>query len=173
MRKIIAYLATSADGFIARPDGAVDWLDPFTDVEQYGMTDFYNSIDTVLLGRKTYEKGLEFGQTSYVGKTNYVFSRTATFPGVETINTDALEFARHLRAGEGKDIWAVGGAELFGVLLDGGALDALVLHVVPVLIGEGIPLLKPTRRTTAMKLVLVKGFTDGVVQLDYALGAGA
>ncbi len=73
MPKIKLFIANSLDGFIARPNGGVDWL--FTDGD-YGMTEFYNSIDTVLIGHKTYELMLRFGESSYKGKKNYVFSRS-------------------------------------------------------------------------------------------------
>ena len=74
MRKIIYYVATSADGYIARPDGAVEWLDRPMPKGSYGMGAFYKSVDTVLMGRETYEVGRRFGQEGHPGKKTYVFT---------------------------------------------------------------------------------------------------
>jgi dihydrofolate reductase len=170
MRKIIVYIATSADGFIARPDGDVGWLDRPRVAGNYGMNDFYRSIDTVLLGRKTYDFALKMGQTSYPGRMNYVFSRTprrSSVPEVEFIAEEAGEFAKGLRITPGKDIWLVGGGELIGSLLDAGQVDEFIVHVIPILIGEGIPLLHPRHRAVPLALLSCRSFPDGVVRLHY------
>jgi len=170
MRKIIVYVATSADGFIARPDGDVGWLDRPRVAGNYGMNEFYRSIDTVLMGRKTYEKGLKLGQTSYPGKRNFVFSRTmpqSAAREVEIIAGDAAKFARDLRTTPGKHIWLVGGGELIASLLDFGQVDEFIIHVIPILIGEGIPLVAPRHRAAPLALVSARSFPDGVAQLHY------
>lgn len=107
MRKIIVYIATGADGYIARPDGDVAWLDRPRTAGDYGMGAFYKSIDTVLIGRKTYEMRPKLGQDSYSGKKNYVFSpsRQHGTPKVEFINQEIDEFVTSLRSTHGKDIW--------------------------------------------------------------------
>jgi dihydrofolate reductase len=172
MRKIIVYMATSADGYIARRNGAVDWLDRPRIAGDYGMAAFYKSIDTVLMGRKTYEVGLEFGQESYPGKKNYVFSRTRA-PGrrrqVEFVRGDAGRFGAGLRQAKGKGIWLVGGAELIGAFLDAEQIDEFIIHVVPTMIGDGIPLIRRRKRTVALSLLSTRRFSDGVVRLHYAV----
>jgi dihydrofolate reductase len=176
MRKIIVYIATSADGFIARPDGDVSWLDRPKSAGDYGMGAFYKTIDTTLMGRKTYDIGRKLGQESYPGKKNYVFSRThdvGESMGVEFVARSAGAFARRLRGVEGKDIWLVGGGELVGSFLDAGEIDELVIHVVPTLIGEGIPLLHPRHRSVPLNLLSSRAFPDGVVRLHYAVSKGA
>ncbi len=170
MRKIIVYIATSADGFIARPDGDVGWLDRPRVAGSYGMNDFYRSIDTVLMGRKTYDLALKMGQTSYPGKKNFIFSRKPRPSGmqeVEFVAEEAGEFAKGLRVTPGKDIWLVGGAELIGSLLDAGQVDEFIIHVIPILIGEGIPLLHPRHRAVPLALLSARSFPDGVVRLHY------
>jgi dihydrofolate reductase len=170
MRKIIVYIATSADGFIARPDGDIGWLDRPRVAGNYGMNEFYRSIDTVLMGRKTYDIALKLGQTSYPGKMNYVFSKTprrSGLPEVEFIAGEAGEFAKGLRITPGKDIWLVGGGELIGSLLDSGQVDEFIVHVIPILIGEGIPLLRPRHRAVSLALLSARSFPDGVVRLHY------
>src|SRR5712691_12885650 len=117
-RKIIVYIATSADGYIARPDGNVDWLNRPRPAGDYGMGAFFKSIDTILWGRKTYGVGLEHGgvDLGYGSKIkNYVFThhppKTAS-PGMEFVNEPISQFAKRLRAQPGKDIWMMGGGEI-------------------------------------------------------------
>jgi dihydrofolate reductase len=114
-RKFIVYVATSADGFIARTDGSVDWLDRPRPKGNYGMGTFYRSIDTCVLGRKTYEQSARFGMAEgYSGKKNYVLSRTLTKAAsrkVTIINDNVVAIAERLRAESGRHVWLVGGAE--------------------------------------------------------------
>ena len=192
-RRIIVYIATSADGFIARPDGSVDWLDRPWPKGQYGMPEFFKSIDTILWGRKTFMPVIEKGMDLSVygpGIKNYVFSRSLTAasspapqktfgPGVEFVNEPIKPFAQRLRAqpaaaglsaGAGKprkNIFMMGGAELIAAFLDEGEIDEFSIHVIPVLIGEGIPLVAPRHRNVNLALLSTKTFPDGVVHLNY------
>jgi len=113
-RKFIVYVAVSADGFIARRDGSVDWLNRPRPKGNYGMAAFYRSVDTCILGRKTYDLSVSFGMAEgYAGKKNYVFSRTlskAASPKVNIVSEGVPVFAERLRSEKGKDIWLVGGA---------------------------------------------------------------
>jgi dihydrofolate reductase len=176
-RKIIAYLATSADGYIARPDGDVEWLNRRPHDVDYGMKKFYASIDTILWGRKTYDWLLDYsrqrGQTTGLFDTNvanYVFSRKPpkrTPAGVEFVTQSVKSFARRLRAAPGKHVWMMGGASLIASFLDAGELDEFDIHVIPVLIGEGIPLIAPRHRDIELRLLGSKRYQDGVVRLRY------
>jgi dihydrofolate reductase len=176
-RKIIVYIATSADGYIARPDGDVEWLNRRPDTVDYGMTKFYPTIDTILWGRKTYDWGL-----AYLKKTgskdgmfdtnlaNYVFSRRPpkrAAPGVEFVSESPKAFARRLRATPGKHIWMMGGGELIASFLDAGEIDEFDIHVMPTFIGEGIPLMAPRHRDIALRLRSARRYVDGVVRLRY------
>jgi dihydrofolate reductase len=170
-RKIIYYLAVSADGFLARPDGAVDWLERPQPKGGYGMEKFYQSVDTLILGRKTYDFAVAHGMKDPApGKKSYVFSRTikrAASDKVEIVAEEAGAFARRLRAEKGKDIWLMGGGEVASAFLDAGELDEIVAHVIPVVIGEGIPLFAPRHRTLPLKLLRSEQFSDGSVRLHY------
>lgn len=114
-RKIVVYIATSADGFIARPDGDVAWLDRPRPKGNYGMGEFFRTIDTILRGRKAYDRSVEKGvEAAGFGKgiKNYVFSRqpqASLQPGVEFIADPIKAFAQQLRLQPGKDIWMMGG----------------------------------------------------------------
>jgi dihydrofolate reductase len=174
-RKVIVYIATSADGYIARPDGDVEWLSRPQPKGNYGIGAFFKSIDTILWGRKTYTKGIEMGmKDSGMGPSvkNYVFSRNpgaALLAGFEQVKEPIGPFMRRLRAQAGKDIWMMGGGEIIGSFLDEGEIDEFSIHVIPVLIGEGIPLIQPRHRSIPLKLVSTKKFPDGVVHLHYSV----
>lgn len=172
MRKIIVYIATSADGYIARSDGDVAWLDRPRPKGNYGMAAFYKSVDAVLLGRKTYDIALAFGQAAYPGKKNYLFSRSrrrSRTPEVELVRGNIGEFARKLRSAEGKNIWLVGGGELIASFLDEGQIDEFIIHVIPIFIGEGIPLISPAQRSVRLELLSSEAYPDGVVRLHYSV----
>lgn len=179
-RKIIVYIATSADGFIARKDGAVDWLDrPAPKGEDYGMAAFYKSIDTVLYGRKTYDTAVKFVSEGIEipddgrGIRNYVFSRRRppkkVLPGFEFVKEPIKKFTKRLRAEKGKDIWMMGGGGIIASFLDEGEIDEFIIHVIPTFIGEGIPLIAPRHRTVPLKLLSTKNYSDGVVRLHYGV----
>jgi dihydrofolate reductase len=174
-RKIIAYISTSADGYIARPDGNVDWLNRPRPKGGYGMGVFFRSIDTILWGRKTYEMALGFGQEGgsmgYGGKIkNYIFTsnpKKFVDSEVEFVNEPIKEFAKRLRAQAGKNIWMMGGGGIIASFLDAAELDEFVIHVIPTFIGEGIPLIEPRHRLLPLKLLSVRDYPDGVVRLHY------
>jgi dihydrofolate reductase len=176
-RKIIVYIATSADGFIARPDGSVDWLDRPRPKGNYGMGAFYKSIDTVLWGRKTCDMALDSqkkGASAFDRRVkNYVFTRSllqSPAPaGVEFVSEPIKAFATRLRKQKGKDIWMMGGAGIIASFLDEGEIDEFMIHVIPKFIGEGIPLIAPGHRTVPLNLIFCTKFTDGVVKLHYAV----
>jgi dihydrofolate reductase len=178
-RKIIACIATSADGFIARADGSVDWLDDPRLKGDYGMGVFYKSIDTILWGRKTCDMALDFQKKGVPGSAfdtkvkNYVFTRgpkpLAAPASVEFVIEPIGAFTNRLRKRKGKDIWMMGGAGIIGSFLDEGEIDEFIIHVIPTFIGEGIPLIAPGRRTVPLKLISSQKFPDGVVGLHYGV----
>lgn len=172
-RKIIVYIATSADGYIARPDGDVEWLSRPRPAGNYGMGEFFKTIDTILFGRKTYAPAAERGGGAGHGSKikSYVFSHhTPSQPppkGVEFVNEPIVEFARRLRAAPGKDIWMMGGAGIIASFLDAGELDEFIIHIIPTFIGQGIPLIAPRHRLIPLKLRSLRRYPDGVARLHY------
>jgi dihydrofolate reductase len=176
-RKIIVYIATSADGYIARPDGDVKWLNRHPSTADYGMTRFYSSIDTILWGRKTYDWALAYhkkkgskGGIFDAKLANYVFSRKPpkrVAPGVEFVCEPVKKFAERLRATPGKHIWMMGGGGLIASFLDAGEIDEFDIHVIPTFIGEGIPLVEPRHRDVPLRLRSARKYADGVVRLRY------
>jgi dihydrofolate reductase len=176
-RKIIVYIATSADGYIARSNGDVGWLDRPSPKGHYGYSAFFKSIDTILWGRKTYDKGIEMGMKPsqfWPGVKNYVFSRSpqkSSMTGVdfEFVSAPIKPFAQRLRKQAGKNIWMMGGGEIIASFLDEGEIDEFSIHIIPILIGEGIPLIAPRHRSVPLKLLSTKKFPDGVVHLNYSI----
>lgn len=167
MRRVKLFIACSLDGYIARPDGGIDWL--FSDGD-YGYREFYASVDTVVMGRKTYELSLSFGEYPYPGASAYVFSRRragerdahAQFTGDE-----AGAFMRRLQAQPGRDIWLVGGGELVREFLNAGLIDDFIVSVHPVVLGAGLPLFPSPARETPLRHVKTLSFESGLVQLHY------
>jgi dihydrofolate reductase len=180
MRKVKYFVANSLDNFIARPDGTVDWL--FNDGTDYGMAEFFRSIDTALLGRKTYEVATGLSQSrkrktkarkksgTAWGTKSYVFSRTLkAAPGgnFTIVAENAGDFVRSLKQEAGKDIWLMGGGELAGSLLSEAVVDEISLNVHPVILGRGIPLFANLTRQVNLELFATKAHPNGCVQLDY------
>lgn len=173
MRKIILYIATSLDGYIASPDGSVEWLPTPPPGEDYGYADFLATADTTLLGRATYEQVQTFGEWPYPTLTNYVFTRKApteaAHPSVTFIAEDPTEFVQKLRQEEGKTIWLIGGSTLAAPLLAAGLVDEMMLFVVPRLLGSGIPLWRLQDHQQPLKLLRTKSWPDGMALLHYQL----
>jgi len=143
------------------------------------MGDFYRSIDTILMGRKTYDFAVEYQKSGKAKSVfdpkvkNYLFSRTVAaadvLPPVELVSKPVKRFAQELRAKPGKNIWMMGGGGIIAAFLDEGQIDEFIIFVIPVFIGQGIPLIAPRHRTVPLKLLSSKAFPDGVVQLHYAV----
>jgi dihydrofolate reductase len=171
-RKVIVHIGMSADGFIARPDGDLEWLTSRPAPPGfYGMGEFVKSIDTKVLGRKSYEASVRLG-AKFNEKTRYiVFSRHArpadAPSSVEFVSEAIGPYVSRLKEQPGKDIWLMGGGELIASFLDERVLDELVITVAPVFIGDGIPLIARRHRHTPLALQSVERFENGVVQLRY------
>jgi dihydrofolate reductase len=167
MRKLKLFIACSLDGFIARPDGDVDWL--FTDGD-YGYQEFYDSIDTTLMGNKTYRQVASFGEFPYPGKNNYVFTRQMNLSPTEHvafITEDIVTFTRKLKLGEGKDIWLIGGGAVINILYQAGLIDQYILAIHPIILGKGIPLFPGPIGEQKLVLQDCRNYPGGLVQVFY------
>ncbi len=167
MRKVVLFIATSLDGYIARTSGEVDWL--FTD-QDYGYNDFFAGIDTVLMGRRTYEQVLSFGEYPYKGTQGFVFSRThkkEKDKNVTFVPNDPAEFVEGLKYCTGKTIWLVGGSEVIRSVMSRDLVDEFVISVHPIILGEGIPLFRAPLQMRKLSLNKCRSFDTGLVQLSY------
>jgi dihydrofolate reductase len=169
MRKVTFGVASSLDNFIARIDHAVDWL-VWDDEVASISAEFWQTLDTVVMGRKTYEVALKSGITSYPGVKNYVFSRTMhTSPDatVEIISEDAAEFVRTLKNQQGKGICIIGGGELAKTLFAASLIDEIGLNIQPVLLGSGIPLFYEMNRQIDLQRLECRPLKNGGVFISY------
>jgi len=175
MKKLILYIAASLDGKIAKPDGDVAWLEqlPNPDQSDYGYTDFYKTLDTTLMGRKTYDQvlGFDLKDPLYPKTTNYVFTTQKDNPveGFEFVNEDPVTFTKKLKQQAGKDIWLIGGATINTPLFNAGLIDEMMVFVMPIVLGDGIPLFAQAPQTTVMKLIDSKVYGSGAALLHYAV----
>jgi dihydrofolate reductase len=171
-RKIIVNIATSADGYVARTDGNLDWLTRRPAPKGfYGLPKFSRSVDAKILGRKTFDLSVKMGASFGADDLHYVFSRRpppAFVPaGVQFVTEPIRAFAERLRKQAGRNIWMMGGGEIIRSFLDEGAIDEFIITVVPTFIGDGIPLIAPRRREVPLRMRSVQRFSDGVVQFHY------
>ena len=166
-RKLKLYIATTLDGYIAGPNGEIDWLEAAGYDLDYGYKKFYASIDTTLSGNSTYKLTLTVPKFPYPDKTNYVFTRNTPRPDtahVHFISGDIAAFVCSLKEEPGKDIWLVGGGHVNTVMLKEGLVDEIILTIFPIVLGEGIPLFAPVAPRSAFKTLGCETFETGLIQ---------
>lgn len=172
--EISIYIATSIDSYIARDDGSLDWLDRVNDNENYGFQKFLDSIDTVILGRKTYEivTGLiaSFSDWPYIGKRVIVlsFSLQTVRKEVELFKGDLIQLTSQLHLEGVKHIWIDGGVTI-SQFLDHQLVDTMTLSIIPVILGSGIPLFSVISKELQCHLVSSRCFPSGLVKIEYDL----
>src|SRR5216110_1615131 len=171
-RKVTFGGAPSLDGYFARKNDAVDWLMGSSDAARL-MTAYWKKIDTIVMGRKTYEAALKMSkgkENLYSGIKSYVFSRTLKprkDGPLEIVSGDAVQFVRRLKRTKGKEICVMGGGDLARSLLDAGLIDEIGFNIHPVLLGEGIPLFHELKRQIDLELLDCRRFKNGCVYVLY------
>ena len=179
MRTLAIFIATSLDGYIAKPNDDLGFLKSVEkEGEDYGYAEFIATIDTIILGRKTYDYVLkEIGHSHYDNDNNgvrnvYVITRTERpSVGKTTFYTgDLTELVQQLKAGKGKNIYCDGGAEIIDELLKNDLIDEFIISVIPVLVGNGTRLFKDGRPEQKLALISTKQFDTGLTQLHYKRG---
>lgn len=173
------FIATSLDGYIARPDGNLDWLVGATDsTDDHGYADYMSTVDTLVMGRNTYEKVLTFGDWPYKGKRVVVLSRTLTVRDIpEALATDVEvhsgpvpELVAFLEASNSSHIYVDGGLVIQSFLAE-GLIEELTITRIPVVIGSGIPLFGATDRDIKLQHVKTISYESGFVQSTYRVEA--
>jgi dihydrofolate reductase len=171
MRRVRYVVAMSLDGYIAGPNGEADWIIMDPDID---FSALFEQFDTFLLGRRTFEGMAGTGGGGQSEVQTIVFSRTLRqedYPNVTIVSENPEQALTDLRSKPGKDIWLFGGGALFRGLLEVRQVDAVEVSVIPVLLGEGIPLLPPNPSSERFKLKLTSSrtFKTGIVSLEYAV----
>lgn len=172
MSKVILYIATSLDGYIATPDGGIGWLMEFdSEAEDYGCQEFFDRLGALVIGGKTYRQVLGFEEWPYSGVITYVITRQENVElpdeSVVPYSGEMAALVDHLRQTIEKDIWLVGGGELNAIFLQEGLIDEYIISVMPLLLGDGIPLVHGIEKLTNLTLTNSKVYPNGVVQLQY------
>jgi dihydrofolate reductase len=177
MRTVTYGAACSLDGFIAPQDGSMDWLHFSRDVQDV-MAKYWPTIDTMLMGRKTWDVAVangSGGDQAMGGITTYVFSRTLTTVGggAHLVSSDPGEFVRQLKEQPGKGICVMGGGELAQSLFAAGMIDEVGLNVHPIILGSGVPFFRDPGRRIALELTEARVIDGGCVLMNYRVGARA
>lgn len=165
MPKTILYIAISLNGYIAKEDGSVDWLSSFN--EDYGYEKFLSTIDTIIMGRKTYQQVLTFGEWPYKGIRTYVFThqKLKNDNNVEFASGEIIQTINKIKKQSNKNIWLVGGAELITEFVKQQLIDEYQIFIMPVFLGSGISLLSEAVEINFKNFTKSKSYKSGVVEL--------
>ncbi len=170
-RKVILYIACSIDGYIAKPNDDLSFLSIVQqEGEDYGYNDFIKTIDTVILGRKTYDWVMtQVDEFPHADKKSFIISRSAKPDkgNAQYYSGNLKALISNLKAEAGKNIFIDGGAEIVNELLNENLIDEIILSIIPILLGEGTKLFKENRPELLLKLISSKSFEKGLVQLHY------
>ncbi|AGY54288.1 Dihydrofolate reductase [Bacteroidales bacterium CF] len=172
MKKIILYVAASLDQRIAEPDGDLDWLTGFPNPEKtdYGYKDLLGSVDTVVMGGKTYRELLNMDVIwPYQNQHTYVVSHHewSVKEKISFITENVIERIKMLRIEAGKDIWLVGGGELISILLAADLVDEIQITYIPVILGKGISLFPEQPKESKWELIKSTVYNSDVLKVNY------
>ena len=152
MGKIILYIASSLDGYIAKENGSVGWLPK---IDSFFYDQFYKTINSVILGNNTYQQVLTFGEYPYKDKKSYVFTRNKN-----QTNHDNVEFVSNIDSFEcdilpilNGNVWLVGGSQIISSFVNYDIVDEIILYVIPILLGKGIPLFANIQKEISLELI--------------------
>ena len=174
MAKIILYIACSIDGFIAKPDDNLDWLNsvPNPGNIDHGYSDLLKGISCIIMGRRTYSEVLGFGiDWPYSDKTTYVVTGNDSFkietPGTFRLIGNIVESVEKIKLETDKDIWLAGGGQLVTYFLNNKLIDKMIISIIPVILGQGIPLFPGKPEESSWKLTGSVAYSTGIASLSY------
>lgn len=170
-RKVILYIATSLDGYIAKPNDDLSFLSIVEKAgEDYGYTDFINSVDTVIIGRKTYDWVMtQVPEFPHANINSYVVTRTAkpSIGKTHFFTGELKSLIAELKSHKGKDIYVNGGSDIVNELLKDNLIDEYIISIIPILVGDGVKLFNDGRPEQRLKFISTKQFESGLTQLHY------
>jgi dihydrofolate reductase len=167
---VILYIAVSLDGYIARLNGDVDWLNDFENGQDYGYKSFLESIDALLIGRKTYEQILTFGDWPYSSKPSWVFSHRKfenKNPEISITSQPPESLLSKFEKKGFNQVWLVGGANLLDYFIKKNLISDYILSIMPTILGQGIPLFTEQHIERKLEIAAIKDYPNGVVQVHY------
>jgi dihydrofolate reductase len=172
MSNVILYIACSLDGYIADPDGGIDWLTAFDDAsEDYGYAAFLSHVGAIIMGGKTYRQVLGFESWPYQGIPCHIVTRQPlTNPpdaAISAFSGDVALLVEQVRRTTDKDIWLVGGAQLVTQFANAHLIDEYIVSIIPLLLGDGIPLFQGLSSQHKLTLTGSSSYANGIVQLQY------
>lgn len=172
MGNVILYIAASLDGFIARRDDDISWLTAYNGPdEDYGYAEFYAGVGAVILGARTYREALGFGAWPYAGKTTYVVTTrpldARPDAAIQAFTGDMADLVAQIRRATDQDIWLVGGGRLLTAFSNQRLVDEIILTLVPLILGDGIPLFQGSVVEQSLQLTGSQVYANGLVQLRY------
>lgn len=174
MTDVILYIASSFDGYIDRGDGNIEWLSRVdSESRDYGYQSFYDSVDALIMGRKTYQQVLGFGKWPYSGKPCYVISRNlreSQRSDVIISSDDPATLLTTFSEKGPKRVWLVGGADTLKSFLNQELVHEIIVSFIPLLLGDGIPLFQPGIPERKLILLSTETFPNGLLQVHYRLG---
>lgn len=169
-RKLVLYIASSLDGYIATKDESLEWLYNVEGEGDNGFSEFYDKVDSILMGKRTYDWVInqDLKEFPYKDKECYVFTRSFTenTEDVKFVNGDVTSFVNKLKRKDGKNIWIVGGGELLHSFIKEKLVDELIITVAPILLGNGIPLFKEGDYQLNLSLKEMRKFNQ-FIELHY------
>ena len=170
MRKVQYGVAISLDGFIAGPNGEADWIKVDSKIN---FSEIWAQFDILMMGRRTFEVAVaRLGQATFGGKDVFVLSgslKPQDHPGVTIVSEPSRQWMQSLKGQAGRDIWLMGGGEVFRYMLGLGEVDSVSVMVIPVLLGAGVPLMSGPYDQTILKLSAHRVYQSGVVSLTYEI----
>lgn len=172
MGNVILYIAISLDGFIARRDGDIAWLTAYDNPgEDYGYATFYARVGAVILGGRTYRQVLDLGSWPYPGMPTYVATRGPLLdppdPNIRAFDGEMSDLVAQIRQTTERDIWLVGGGQLVTAFANQHLIDEYIITLVPLLLGDGIPLFHDVQVEERLQLTGSQVYTNGLVQVRY------
>jgi dihydrofolate reductase len=172
-RKVMLYISMSLDGYIATKDNSIEFLSMVEqEGEDYGYNDFIQSVDAVIIGRKTYEKVIALGYAyPHTDLDVYIMTKTAkpSIGNFKFYTGDLTQLVNNLKSQAGKNIYCDGGAEIANELMKNNLIDGYIISVIPILLGDGIRLFKDGRHEQRLELISSKQYGKGLIQLHYKL----
>jgi dihydrofolate reductase len=169
MRKAVLFIAVSMDGFMSGLNGEIDWLD-IANNDKFNYEKFDRTVDTTIMGGRTYRQALGFDVPLYPDKTNYIYSKKVDKKAPDNFiffKGSVPDQLKKLKRKKGKDIFIVGGSAVIHPLIEANAIDEYRIFTLPIMLGKGVPLFPDMKKRVQLSLVGIKKYPSGMVEHHY------